>query len=291
MGSFGCATNMYSWVCLLVCLLHAAAHPCDSEVQSACPERASSELARCLKDKSEHESPTDISSECADFIALNAACADDIIKSCDEAFFTEDTALCLSTWTAREDLTPKCAGVLSWALPKQEAADGDGPTDELGMSEKDYAEKQEWRAKRRAGRSAAIEKIRQDREQEKELEALKKEDPVAYKQLMKEREEAEKSFEELKKRRRLIAAAEERKRRKELGLPELEASSEEEEEARRQKRIEERLEVIREAKKKERVNWLPYVLGGLFVAYIFFNVLNMFGGKKKDDNDEDDKDD
>jgi hypothetical protein len=28
-----------------------------------------------------------------------------------QAFFTEDTALCLSTWTAREDLTPKCAGV------------------------------------------------------------------------------------------------------------------------------------------------------------------------------------
>eukprot|EP00913_Durusdinium_trenchii_P022604 g21228.t1 len=33
-------------------------------------------------------------------------------------------------------------------------------------------------------------------------------DPAAYKQLMKEREEAAKSFEELKKRRRLIAAAE-----------------------------------------------------------------------------------
>ena len=45
-------------------------------------------------------------------------------------------------------------------------------------------EKQEWRAKRRAGRSAAIEKIR-DQEQDKELEDLKREDPVAYKQLMK----------------------------------------------------------------------------------------------------------
>lgn len=289
MGFLGGGTIIsYGTVCF-VFWLRAAAHPCESEVQSACPERASSELARCLKDKSEHESPTEISSACADFIALNVACADDIVKSCDEAFFTEDTALCLSTWTAKEDLTPKCAGVLDWALPKSQASDDEAPTDELGMSEKDYAEKQEWRAKRRAGRSAAIEKIRQDKEQEKELEELKREDPAAYKQLMKEREEAAKSFEELKKRRRLIAAAEERKRRKELGLPELEATAEEEEEKKKKKRIEERLEVIREAKKKERVNWLPYVLGGLFVAYIFFNVLNVFGGKKKDS--EDDKDD
>ena len=30
---------------------------------------------------------------------------------CPKAFFTEDTALCLSTWTAQEDLTPKCASV------------------------------------------------------------------------------------------------------------------------------------------------------------------------------------
>ena len=68
-------------------LLFAAAwaHPCDQEVQSACPERAASELARCLKDKTEHERPTEISSACADFIALNAACAEDIVRSCDEA--------------------------------------------------------------------------------------------------------------------------------------------------------------------------------------------------------------
>eukprot|EP00438_Fugacium_kawagutii_P002404 Skav210789 [mRNA] locus=scaffold275:148382:152088:+ [translate_table: standard] len=213
MGSFGA---MYRLVCLAVCLMHAVAHPCEAEVQSACPERASSELARCLKDKSEHESPTEISSECADFIALNAACADDIVKSCDEA------------------------------------SDGDGPTDELGMSEKDRAQSygeaclvgwlvgrlvgsQDWflgtssrdrqiivcdvlpgeatRWPQCRHRKDQAWKDLQDREQDKELEALKKEDPVAYKQLMKarrgglrglqlavvqllqEREEAEKSFE------------------------------------------------------------------------------------------------
>mmetsp|Transcript_1423 Transcript_1423/g.3629 ORF Transcript_1423/g.3629 Transcript_1423/m.3629 type:complete len:284 (-) Transcript_1423:148-999(-) len=276
----------------LVCLLaiRCVAHPCESEVSSACPDRPGAELARCLKDKNEHESPTEISSACADFIAVNAACAEDISKFCDEAFFSEDTALCLSTWISPEDLSPKCAGVLSWALPKAEATE-DGPTDELGLSEKDYAEKREWQAKRKAGRSAAIEKIRQDRQEEEELEALKKEDPAAYKQLLKEREEAKRSFEELKKRKRLLAAAEERKRRKAMGLPDL-AEEETEEEEKKRKRMEERLEMLREAKKKERVNWLPYVLGGLFVAYLFFNVLNVFGGKsKKNDDDDDDKDD
>ena len=41
-----------------------------------------------------------------------------------QAFFTEDTALCLSTWTAREDLTPKCAGV-GLASSAQLSPDGD----------------------------------------------------------------------------------------------------------------------------------------------------------------------
>ncbi|CAJ1389388.1 unnamed protein product [Effrenium voratum] len=133
-----------SLVWCLLCL-RVAAHPCEQEVQSACPDRPGSELARCLKDKSEHERPTDITSACADFIALNVACADDIVKSCDEAFFSDDTSLCLSTWTQPEDLSPKCAGVLEWALPKHEAVE-EGPTDELGMSEKDYADKREWQA-------------------------------------------------------------------------------------------------------------------------------------------------
>lgn len=34
-----------------------------------------------------YSGPTEISSECADFIALNTACADDIVKSCDEVKF------------------------------------------------------------------------------------------------------------------------------------------------------------------------------------------------------------
>jgi len=200
-------------------------------------------------------------------------------------FFSDDTTRCLTEWTQQHDLSSKCSSVVEWAVPKKEVED-DGPTDELGMSAKDYAEKKEWQAKRKASRGAAIEKIRSDKKEEAELAALKKEDPAAYEQLMKERQEAEKSFEELKKRKRLMAAAEERKKRLENGEPEPDEVSEDEK--RRQKRREERLEKIREAKKKDKVNWLPYVLGSLFVAFIFFNILNFLGiGQKKDEEKDD----
>eukprot|EP00913_Durusdinium_trenchii_P013118 g12313.t1 len=46
MGFLGGGTIIsYGTVCF-VFWLRAAAHPCESEVQSDCPERASSELAR-----------------------------------------------------------------------------------------------------------------------------------------------------------------------------------------------------------------------------------------------------
>eukprot|EP00440_Ansanella_granifera_P046174 gb/GFBE01050007.1/.p1 GENE.gb/GFBE01050007.1/~~gb/GFBE01050007.1/.p1 ORF type:complete len:285 (+),score=94.42 gb/GFBE01050007.1/:1-855(+) len=279
-----------AFVALLVALqltTAEAGNPCEAEISTACPDRPGSEMARCLKDKSEHDSPTDISSECADFIALNVACKDDIVKFCDEGFFGDDTTLCLSTWTSEHDLSPKCANVLEWAVPKKDTESDDGPTDELGMSAKDYAEKQEWQAKRKASRGAAVEKLRQDAKYEKELAALKKEDPAAYEQLLKERAEAEASLQELKKRKRLMAAAEERKRREENGeIIDEEAEKEAEKENRKQRR----LEKIREARKKDQVNWLPYVLGGLFVAFVFFNLLNFLGigQKKEDDEDKDD---
>merc|ERR1712039_464797 len=93
------------------------------------------------------------------------------------------------------------------------------------------AEKKKWQAERRAGRGAAIEKMREDRQKEAEMEQLKREDPQAYKQLLKEQEEARRSYEELKKRKRLMAAAEERKRKAESG----EQDEEEDEKDKRRK--------------------------------------------------------
>lgn len=284
-------SQLCAWL-LLSAADYAAGNACEAEISTACPDRPGADIAKCLKDKSEHDSPTEISSQCADFIALNVACKEDIQKFCEEAFFSADTTLCLTVWTTQSDLSPKCAGVLEWAAPKKEdAADDVGPTDELGLSDKDYAEKREWQASRKKVRQAAVEKIKSDKD-DAELEELKKDDPVMYAQIKKEREEAKKSLDDLKKRRRLIEAAEERKRRREAGLPELEEEVDEVEQ-KRQEAKQRRLDKIREAKKAEQVNWLPYALGGLFVAFIAFNVINYLGvgEKKKDDDSDDDKED
>lgn len=138
---------------LLALPLYALEHPCETEVSTACPDRAGSELASCLKNPEEHETVTTLSSECTDFVAVNAACADDIVKHCDDAFFAADTVLCLQTWTDPESLSEQCRDVMKWAVPQDEDDEfEDAPTDELGMSEKDHEEKQAWQAERRAKR-------------------------------------------------------------------------------------------------------------------------------------------
>mmetsp|Transcript_14092 Transcript_14092/g.40268 ORF Transcript_14092/g.40268 Transcript_14092/m.40268 type:complete len:303 (-) Transcript_14092:69-977(-) len=206
-----------------------AAHPCEAEVSSACPERPPSELATCLKTPSEHETETTLSSECMDFIALNKACAEDIKKFCDEAFFSEDTILCLKTWTDPENLSEKCAKTMKWAAPSSDESEEEseeGPTDELGMSDKDREEKKEWQAKRRAERGDAIERMKMkeaDAKKEKErveLENFKKDNPEAYAEMQRQKEEDKRQAQEMKRRERLLAAAMEREKRKKAGLDE-----------------------------------------------------------------------
>jgi len=197
---------------------------------------------------------------------------------CDEGFFTHDTVLCLSVWTDKGSLSKKCAGVLAWAAPQVEES---APTDELGMSEKDYEEKKRWQAERRERRGAAIEKLRAETGDLLETARLDGETEGDYKQRMAEREELLKSREEQKKRERLLKAQKEREWRKAEGLPEVEDPTVEE----RKKRW----SASRIHKAEEQSNWLPYTLGGLFVAYIFFNVLNWFGvGESKKEDDKDD---
>lgn len=250
-----------------------AGNACQAEITSACPERPGSEMARCLKDKDEHDKPTSISSECTDFIALNVACSDDISKFCDDGFFTDDTVLCLSEWTPRENLGTKCAKVVQWAAPGKE---GEGPTDELGLSAQDYEEKRKWQADRKASRGAAIEKMRGDKKEEQEIETMKKEDPEGYKLLQKEKAEAKKSYEELKKRKRLLAAAEERKQREENGEEELP----DEEEERKSKRR-------RPIRKTESTGWLPYALGGCGALFVVMNIVNFFSKEAPKEEKED----
>lgn len=263
----------------------AGDHPCEAEVQSACPDRPAAEIAACLKDPAEHESKTTISSECTDFIALNKACAAEISQHCDDQFFTRDTVLCLTTWTDQSALSSKCSGVISWAVPKKE--DDDGPTDELGLSAKDYEEKRKWQQERKERRGAAVEKLREEQEDLKATERLDGETEEDYKYRMKELKELQKSREEQKKRERLLKAQQERERRKASGLPEVE-DVDEEKKARTSRKS-------RETKAPERP-WLMYGLGGLFVLYVFMNIMNFVGAGKDDDkkkkkSKDDDKDD
>eukprot|EP00931_Biecheleriopsis_adriatica_P074068 TRINITY_DN48227_c0_g1_i1.p1 TRINITY_DN48227_c0_g1~~TRINITY_DN48227_c0_g1_i1.p1 ORF type:complete len:284 (-),score=102.78 TRINITY_DN48227_c0_g1_i1:44-895(-) len=200
-----------------------AEYPCEAEISSACPDSPKSELADCLKDSSQHENPTEISSECADFIALNSACADEIEQLCEEEYYTHETIPCLVKYKGSDDgeVSEKCSSVMKWALPAED--EEEAVTDELGMSEKDLEEKKEWQAKRKAGREAAMERMKMKeadakKEQERrELEKFKEESPEAYADMIAQQEEEKRQQREQKKRERLLAAAAERKRRQEAG--------------------------------------------------------------------------
>jgi len=214
---------------LLLAGVALADHPCTSEVASACPDRPGSDVAACLKDTESHDTVTQISSECTDYIAINTACAEDIEKKCDEAFFTDDTIPCLTQWNEREDLTERCQGVLKWAVPEEdeELDDLDEATDELGLTEDEAKEKdEEWRARRKAARGDAIERLKMkeaDRKKEEDrvaLEEFKKSDPEGYAAFIQQQEEEAKQKAEFARLERMRAAAWERKKRQEAGLSE-----------------------------------------------------------------------
>jgi hypothetical protein len=241
-------------------------------------------VAGCLKDPKQHQQETAISSDCTDFIALNVACAETMSKHCEEAFFSRDTVLCLTKWVDEESMDPKCAKVMKWAIPKPE----EGVTDELGMSEKDYAEKQAWRENRKKARQAAVERVKESdayKEQEqRELEKLKQEDPEAYEERIRQKEVIKKQNEEQRKKERLHAAALDRKRREDAKARGEDVDEEEEE--KKAKAAERARRAAAHRGVPEKTNWLPYVLGGLFVAFIFFNVLNMFTKDKEEEKDD-----
>lgn len=269
-----------------------AQHPCEAEVNSACPDRPGSEVARCLKDEAEHDSPTTISSECTDFIALNVACADDIAKFCDDAFFVGDTARCLAEWTNQQDLSMRCASVVKWAVPAKDQEVSGSPTDELGMSEQDYAEKRAWQARKKAEREKAIARMQAeagktdaDRQAELELEQLKKENPAEYKQRLKERQEARQTYEEHLKRKRQLAAAEERQRRAEAGLPEVEDVVETEKERKREERRKRARSMQGRGEQNEDHSWLPTILGVLLVGFVVALGFNMYFKEPEEKND------
>lgn len=280
---------------MLVVAAGDAEHPCEAEVASACPDRPGTEVAKCLKDTSEHERPTTLSSECTDFLALHLACAEALSQHCEEAFFSRDTALCLTSWVDQDTLPLKCRAVMRWAIPREEEDEEaeEGPTDELGMSAKDYEEKRAWQARHKAERSAAIERMSgaQREKKLKEMERLKEEDPEEYQRVLAEEDRRQKEMEEQLKRDRKLAAALERKRREDLGLP---PEDQEPGTGTARRRRKSKLSWFAWAKLWVKANWLGLVLGIILVCYIFFNVLNipeLLGWQKEEDSDDEDSKD
>jgi len=205
-----------------LCPNSLAEYPCEAEIGSACPDSPRSELHLCLKDSSQHDKPTEISSECTDFMALNAACSTEIEQLCEEEFYTENTMPCLAKFRdSEEEISAKCQSVMKWALPVEE--EEEEVTDELGMSQQDYEEKKEWQAKRKAGREEAMARMKMkeiDAEKEKariELEQFKEEQPEAYADMLAQQEEDKRQQAEMKRKERMRQAALERKRREEAG--------------------------------------------------------------------------
>lgn len=209
---------------LLLCHSALADHPCTTEVASACADRPGEEVGKCLKDPEEHDSPTEISSGCTDFIALNKACAEDIETHCDSNHFHDDTILCLTKWTQLDNLNEQCQKVLAWAVPEDMAADKPVVTDELGMSEKDHEEKKEWMRKRKEARGESIERMKlkeEDRKKEEDrvaLEEFKKSDPEGYAAMIQQQEEEKRQQAAFKKQERARAAAIERAKKKAAGI-------------------------------------------------------------------------
>jgi len=219
----------------------AQSHPCSTEVASACADRPGSDIGACLKDPEEHDYPTEVSSGCTDFIALNAACAEDIESFCDGNQFGNDLLLCLTKWTPLDNLSEKCQKVLSWAAPKEEEAAAGKPvtTDELGMTEEEEAEKKAWMKKRAEGRGDAIERMKQKKEdaiKEEDrvsLEEYKKTDPEGYASMIQQQAEEAKQQADFKKRERAQAAAVARAKKTAAGLDEEDGAGSPEEKAAR----------------------------------------------------------
>lgn len=210
-------------------------YPCEAEIASACPDSPKSEVAACLKDPGQHDNPTEISSECTDFMALNTACAEELEQLCEEEFYSHETVPCLTKYNTAEEeesISDKCKSVMKWALPsEEEVPEEEKVTDELGMTDQDRQEKEEWRAKRKAGREAAMDRMKQkevDAKKEKEraeLEKFKEEDPEGYQTMLAQQEEEKRQQREQKKRERLLQAAMERKKREAAGASDDEDAS------------------------------------------------------------------
>eukprot|EP00931_Biecheleriopsis_adriatica_P081895 TRINITY_DN55241_c0_g1_i1.p1 TRINITY_DN55241_c0_g1~~TRINITY_DN55241_c0_g1_i1.p1 ORF type:complete len:199 (+),score=75.23 TRINITY_DN55241_c0_g1_i1:69-599(+) len=171
---------MLSRSCLAAALLAAAPRgaealsACDDEAGQVCPMSIGKEIGECLQDPSKHqltdidgnprelepgEKPLELSEGCKEFIQINTACNDEIAEHCQEMYFHGDTMTCLTQWTKPDVLGEGCRA----ALPKKEEED-----------DKVDAEKEAWRAQKKAARKAAMDAIEKEKGGDKKKKKKKK---------------------------------------------------------------------------------------------------------------------
>ena len=128
-----------------VLLSGASAHPCDDEHGALCPSSGADNLGRCLTGAS-YDDPSALSDGCQSWLAMNKACASDMKAKCPGAAYSNDAALCLTSWTRRDELSATCAAT----VPEPE---------EEEVRELDEAA-QRKRDRRRAARKKAADEVR-----------------------------------------------------------------------------------------------------------------------------------
>ena len=104
------------YIFIVLCGLSSLARaqiPCDDAYGAFCPEEAGWGVQSCLK----KVDAADLTSECAQYVAIHDACEADIKEHCAGKEFTGDLLPCLTEWTKPADLSEGCAS----SLPKKEA--------------------------------------------------------------------------------------------------------------------------------------------------------------------------
>ena len=144
---------------LLLLASESGAHPCDAEGAAACPFDGGKALGACLKDKSQHEVVTELSSDCEAFLKLHDVCAENLASgTCTGTHYTDDAMLCLGQWMKRTELTAECAALVPEIVVKERVLD-------------DAAIKK--RDKRKRAREKAAAQVRKLNEENAEADAPK----------------------------------------------------------------------------------------------------------------------
>jgi len=126
------------FVALRFTLLAAESSACSKEAESACPAAEGKALLECLVNKEKHLSPTKISDDCLDMLALHSACKEEIKDYCEEDRFSDHTVTCIKKWMDKGVIATtffgqKCRTVFNWLLPRLPAPTEEKEPEDTGV--------------------------------------------------------------------------------------------------------------------------------------------------------------